>query len=145
MRNKLLGVLNCYWQNGIEEIDQSLCMSCIFVVKVDPIIFLRYLQHLIISSMLQNQLLNQIESFFVINMLPNLDDCPPRMRSKFLFAIVTLHIAFNKLSYESLLNFGFVIQLFFNSNFNFYPFGVALGPDKTCINNLCSIESLYFL
>lgn len=65
-----------------------------------------------IHTMLQDKLLNQKECFFMIYMLPDLDNCTPSMRGKLLFTIITLSVDFNEFGDESLLHSCFVIKLF---------------------------------
>jgi hypothetical protein len=58
----------------------------------------------------------------MVNMLADLNNCPPCVRSKLFLTVITLHIDFNELSDKGLLHLGLVIQLFFNCEFNLNPF-----------------------
>jgi hypothetical protein len=62
--------------------------------------------------MFQDKLFNQKEGFFMINMLPNLDNCPPSMWSKLFFTIITLSVDLYEFGDESLLHSCFVIKFF---------------------------------
>jgi hypothetical protein len=58
----------------------------------------------------------------MIDMLSDLNNGAPCMRSELLFAVITLHVQFSKFDNKCLLDFSVVIQLFFDCNFDFYSF-----------------------
>ena len=72
--------------------------------------------------MLQNQLLDEIKGLFVLNMLSNLDNSTPSVRSELFLTVITLHVKFSEFGNESLFNFGVVVKLFLDGDFDFDSF-----------------------
>lgn len=145
MRDKLFRGLDCGWENGIQEIDEALSMGCILVVEVDSIVFFGNLEDLVIGSMLENELFDEIEGFLMVDVLSDLDDSSPGVRGELFLAVVALHVALNELCDEGLLDFCFVVQLFLDSDFDLYAFGVAFSPDEACVDDFGFIEPLDLL
>ncbi len=65
-------------------------MGCCLVVEVHTVLLLLYFEDSVVSVMLQNLLLQEIEGLLVLHELAYLDSCSPGMWSKLLFAVLTL-------------------------------------------------------
>lgn len=81
----------------------------------------------------------------MVDVLPNLHHCSPRVRCELLLAVIALGVGFNEFRHEGLFDFSLVIELLFDSDFDFDSFGVLFCPDEARIDNLGSIQSLNFL
>lgn len=79
-------------------------MRGVFVVEVDAIVLLVHLQHLLVSVVLEDQLLDKEEGLLVLDVLSDLDYCSPSVRRELLLAIVALSICFHKLHQKGLLD-----------------------------------------
>jgi hypothetical protein len=121
-----------------------LCVGDVLVVKVDTIIFCTDLKDLLVGVVLQDKLLDQVKGFLVLSVLSDLDNCAPCVRSELFFAVVTLHVQLSELGNEGLFHFGVVVELLFDGDFDLDSFGVAFGPDETCVDYFCLVESLDF-
>lgn len=97
-----------------------MCRS--LIVKVKTVFFLADFDHTIKGIMLKNELFEVEESFFMLDVLPDLHNCTPGMRSELLLAIVALNVSLNKLSDKSLLDFRLIVQLLLNCYFDFDSF-----------------------
>ena len=55
----------------------------------------------------------------MLDVLPNLHNCTPSVRSKLFLAVLALYVHFGELSHECLLYFGGIVELVFDGNFHF--------------------------
>lgn len=104
MRDQLFGGDDSEWQVPTQEINESLSMSRVLIVEVDAVFLLLNLENLIESAMLKNQLFDEEEGLFVFDVLSDLDDCAPGVRSELFLAVLTLCVGLNKLNNEGLLD-----------------------------------------
>ena len=119
-------------------------MRRVLIIKVYPIILGRDLQHLIIGTVLEDELLNEVKGFLVLCVLTDLDDGAPCVRSELLFAVVALHVELGELGDEGLLHLCLVVDLFLDCDLDFDSFGVAFGPDETSVDDFGLVESFDF-
>lgn len=80
----------------------------------------------------------------MFDMLSDLYDGTPSVRSELLFAVITLHVELSELSNKGLLDFGIVVELLFDGDFDFDSFGVALSPNEASIDDFGFVESFDF-
>lgn len=118
-------------------------MSGGFIVKVDTVVLDIHFQHLVIGTVLEDQLFDQEECFFMLDMLTHLNNSTPSVRGKLLLTIVALHIKFNKFSNESLFHLCLIVELFLNCHFHLQTLRMRLSPDKSSFNDLGSTKSSY--
>ena len=138
-------MLNRDGKDCCQKIDEPLGVSRVFVVEVQPVVFLADLDHSIEGVVLQNQLLDIEERFLMLDMLSHLNTSAPSVRSKLFLAVVALSVGLDKLYHESLLDLGLVIQLFFDCDFDFDSLGMFLRPNEPGIDDSRTIQSSDFL
>jgi len=102
-------------------------------------------QNFIINSVFYDELLDQEESFLMIDVLTNLNYGSPSMRCKLFFAIIALHMDLGELSYKSLFHFGLIVNLSFDCDLDFESLRMWLCPNEASIDNFCSLKSSDFL
>ena len=92
----------------IDEIDQSQSMGSMLKVEVQAlsVSFVTDSNALLLSVVLENELLQEEECPLVSNLLPDLDLRLPQVRRVSPFAVVTLQILDYKLHYKLLLQNG---------------------------------------
>jgi len=95
--------------------------------------------------MFKNELFQEQECSFVIDLLSDLHLWLPQMRRVHSLAILTLQILNNIFNNESLLNLHAANYFFLNGYLNFELLGMRLCPDERSINELDSTEALDML
>lgn len=102
-------------------------------------------QHLIVGTILQQQLLQIVEGLLVPHLLPDLYGCSPCMRSELFLTIITLLVMLDEFTNErlansyliaNLLNVCIVEHFFLDRETNFDPFRWGISVYKNSVYNL---------
>ena len=136
VRNELLRMVYPATQVLLNEVDKLGCRVLLPVLEVKAAINFLNVQYIVVSIVLQNQLLQKQECSLVFHPLSDLDLCLPQMRCILLFAIWALLILDHKFDNKSLLQHGEIDHLFLDGQLDLNPLRMGLGPDESGVNQL---------
>lgn len=102
--------------------------------------FLLDLNAFLLGIVLQNQLFQEQKRSFVLNLLPDLHLCLPKMGRVSLLAIIALKIGDNEIDDECLLKISSTFYFLLNSNSDLQSFRVGLGPNKRGVYKFHPLE-----
>jgi hypothetical protein len=103
-RNKLFRILSLCDEVLLDEINHSVGMRFAFILEIKTLGHLFDALALFVCIMLQNQLLKEQESTFVMHSLPELNLRDPSMRSPLLLTVIALEVSYFEFNNKSLLH-----------------------------------------
>ena len=141
--------LSCFLVPGhevrVHELDQPVGVRGLLVLEVQTVGAFFDSNGLLVSIMLQDQLLEVKEGALVRNSLTTLNLGGPRMRCVGNLAVVALQVGHDELYLEGLLQHRVLLHFLLHRQLHFDTARVRLCPNERCVEQLDSLETLDLL
>lgn len=121
MGDQLLRVFIATDKVVLDELNQSVGVAVRLKLEIQAVRSLLDSDRLLVSLVLENHLLQEEESAFVMHPLAHLHLTDPIVRRPCLLAIVTLFVLHDEFNSESLLELCVVLNLLFDNELEFNP------------------------
>lgn len=139
--DELLGGFCLEGNDSREEFTHADGMGSLGVVKVQAILGLLDVDGVLVSTVLEDELLKVEEGTLMRDLLPDLDHGLPSVGGHDLGAIFALHCADDVLNLKLLLKDGGGKNLLLDGQLDLDTPGVRLSPEESCVNQTNLVQT----